>query len=46
MQTIQENFEDRTVIILASRYHLIMSMDRVLVMSRGKVIEVCLVFLR
>jgi ABC-type multidrug transport system ATPase subunit len=39
MQTIRENFSGKTVLILASRYHLIMQCDRLLVLSKGEVVE-------
>jgi ABC-type proline/glycine betaine transport system ATPase subunit len=38
-QTITENFQHETVIILASRFNLIMEADRIMVMDRGRIIE-------
>lgn len=38
-QTIKENFEDATVIVLASRFNLIMEVDRIMVMHEGRIIE-------
>ncbi|KAJ8327311.1 hypothetical protein, variant [Batrachochytrium dendrobatidis JEL423] len=36
---IRENFSDCTVIVLASRFRVIVQMDRVMVMHHGKVVE-------
>ena len=38
-QVIKDNFTDRTVIILANRFRLIVQMDRILVMDHGRVVE-------
>lgn len=38
-QTIKENFTDHTVIVLASRFNLIMGADRIIVMEKGRIVE-------
>ncbi|KAJ3086249.1 Multidrug resistance-associated protein 1, partial [Quaeritorhiza haematococci] len=38
-QTITSNFADMTVIVLASRFNLIMKTDRIMVMEAGKIVE-------
>ncbi|KAJ3224501.1 hypothetical protein HK099_008369 [Clydaea vesicula] len=38
-QTISENFSDHTVIVLASRFNLIMESDKIMVMDGGKIVE-------
>ncbi|KAJ3103334.1 hypothetical protein HDU97_010239 [Phlyctochytrium planicorne] len=37
--TIHENFEDATVIVLASRFRMIAQADRIIVMDGGKIVE-------
>ncbi|KAI8906294.1 P-loop containing nucleoside triphosphate hydrolase protein [Gorgonomyces haynaldii] len=39
MSVIKDNFENATVIVLASRFRVIVQTDRVLVMSHGRVVE-------
>jgi ABC-type multidrug transport system ATPase subunit len=36
---MRENFEDATVILLATRFRMIVQCDRVIVMNHGKVVE-------
>ena len=36
---IDENFQDRTVLILASKFRHVVKTDRIIVMSHGKVVE-------
>jgi ATP-binding cassette, subfamily C (CFTR/MRP), member 1 len=37
--TINENFQDATVIILATRFRMIAQSDRIIVMESGRIVE-------